>query len=71
MSGYPYLSDSDGRLTIETWHPGPCVQTGDEETITAVPPESYEPTTPVSVTFLLTSTDFSFEAQFGFRPVSE
>lgn len=66
--GEPYLTGVDGRLTITTWSPDGCLER--DLTITAVPLESYEPTTPDSVTFSLTSTDFSYEAQFGFRLAS-
>lgn len=69
MWGSPYLSGEDGRLTITTWSPGGCID-GDY-TITAVPPESYESTTPASITFSLTSADHLYEAQFGFRAFSE
>jgi hypothetical protein len=67
MWGAPYLSKADGRLTITTWSPGRC---GEQDyAITAVPPESYEPTTPASIAFSLTSVDSFYEAQFGFRAV--
>jgi hypothetical protein len=69
MWGSPYLSDADGQLTITTWSPGEC--TDRDYAITAVPPESYEPTTPASIAFSLTAADSSYGAQFGFRAVSE
>jgi hypothetical protein len=66
--GYPYLSKADGRLTITTWSPGRCSKRN--YTLTVFPPESYESTTPASVTFSLSPVDFFYEAQFGFRTVS-
>lgn len=69
MWGEPYLSDADGELTISTWSPGSCAD--QNYTITALPVESYEPTTPVSVTFSLGAGDFSYERQFGFHAVTE
>jgi hypothetical protein len=63
--GQPFVSDEDGRLSISTWSPGECIE--HDSTITAVPPESHEPTTPASVTFSITSAAGAFEAQFGFR----
>lgn len=65
--GHPYLSEADGWLRIEVWSPGGCP--AQEVTVTAVPPGSYEPTTPPSINLSLTSDDFSYEAQFGFRAV--
>jgi hypothetical protein len=64
LSKYPCSSDQEGRCRIMTWAPGEC-QSG-EYKITAVPPESYQPTTPASINLSLTSTEFSREAQFGF-----
>ncbi len=61
---YPYISDENGQCIIRTWAPGFC-NAGDYS-ITAVPPESFKPTTPNSITLSLTSADFSQEAQFGF-----
>lgn len=64
--GYPYLSNADGQLTIETLTPGRCDV--NDYTITAMPPESYEPTTPASVTF----TNPAHEVwQCGFRTASK
>ena len=68
LSEVPCLSDQDGRCTIRTWAPGECLP-GDF-TITAVPPSSYQPTTPVSITLSFTTLDFSSEVQFGFRAVA-
>jgi hypothetical protein len=67
--GRPNVSDADGRLTIRTWSPGECIE--QDYGITAVPPETYEPTTPVSVTFSSASVEPFYEAQFGFRAVSQ
>jgi hypothetical protein len=67
--GKPYLSDADGELTISTWHPGSCIE--QDYTITAVPTESYEPTTPASATFSPATGDSSYEGQFGFRAVTK
>lgn len=63
--GHPYLTEADGWLRIEAWSPGGCPE--QEVTVTAVHPESYEPTTPTSIDLSLASDDFSYEAQFGFR----
>ena len=65
LSKYPGISNEDGYFIIRTWAPGECAAR--DYTITAVPPESYEPTTPTSITFSLTPVDFSSEAQFGFH----
>jgi len=65
LSKYPGTSNEDGYCIINTWAPGECAAR--DYTITVVPPESYEPTTPTSITLSLTSVDFSREAQFGFR----
>jgi hypothetical protein len=62
----PDSSKGDGWLSILIWSPGDCIE--QEYTITVVPPESYEPTTPTTVTF---SDSLPFEAQFGFRAVSK
>ena len=59
-------SKGDGWFSILIWSPGDC--TGQEYTITVVPPGSYEATTPTAVTF---SDSLPFEAQFGFRAVSK
>jgi len=67
--GKPYLSEANGQLTISTWNPGRCIE--QDYTITAIPLETYEPTTPASTTFSLATGDFSYEAQFGFRAVSK
>jgi hypothetical protein len=69
MWGDPYLSDADGDLTIRTWSPGSCVE--QDYTITALPTESYEPTTPASVTFSLATGDSLYEGLFGFRAVTK
>ncbi len=66
--GHPYLSQADGWLTMEAWSPGRCPER--EITITAVPPEAYEPTTPTSISLSLSPVDSSYEARFGFRAVS-
>jgi hypothetical protein len=63
--GHPYLTEADGWLRIEAWSPGGCPE--QEVTVTAVHPESYEPTTPTSIDLSLASDDFSYDAQFGFR----
>jgi hypothetical protein len=63
------FSKADGRLNISVYHPGPCYR--ETYTITAVPPESYTPTTPVYVIFILNQNGLVFKAQFGFRPVSK
>ena len=63
------LSNADGRLDIEVYHPGKCfVET---YTIIAFTPDSFEPTTPASVTFSLNSDETFYEVQFGFRAVSK
>jgi hypothetical protein len=62
------LSKADGFLEISVYHSGGCFR--ETYTITAEPPDSYKPTTPLSVTFTLNSNESVFEAQFGFRPVS-
>ena len=63
------LSKADGRLDIEVYHPGECfVET---YTIIAYPPDSYKPTTPITVTFSLNFDETIYEAQFGFRAVSK
>jgi len=67
--GDPFLSGADGRLAISTWSPGECFE--QDCTLSAVPPEAYEPTTPISLTLSLTPAGSVYEAQFGFRPVSE
>lgn len=64
LTEYPCSSDQEGHCMIMTWSPGEC-QSSDYK-VTAVPPESYKPTTPASINLSLTSTDFSREAQFGF-----
>ena len=69
LSKYPCISDDDGQCIISTWAPGECA--AGNYTITAVPQESYEPTTPTSITLSLTPVDFSREAQFGFRALSK
>jgi hypothetical protein len=60
----PDSSKGKGWFTISIWSPGACIK--QEYTITAIPPESYEPTTPITVTF---SDSLPFEAQFGFHAV--
>lgn len=63
------LSNADGRLDIEVYHPGKCfVET---YTIIAFTPDSYEPTTLSSVTFSLNSDETVYEVHFGFRAVSK
>jgi hypothetical protein len=59
-------SKGDGWFSILIWSPGDCIE--QEYTITVVPPESYEATTPTAVTF---SDSLPFEAQFGFRAASK
>lgn len=65
--GEPHLSEADGRLSITTWSPGRCTE--QDYAITAIPPESYELTTPGSITFTLSPSDSFYAAQFGFRVV--
>ena len=60
------FSKGEGWFSISTWSPGECIE--QEYTVTAVPPESYQASTPTVVTF---SDNLPYEAQFGFRPVSE
>jgi hypothetical protein len=69
VTGSPGFSKTDGKLDIQVWTPGKC----DKETytITANPPESYTPTTPISITFSLNSDESVYKAQFGFRVVSK
>jgi hypothetical protein len=67
--GAPWLTDADGRLSIQAWAPGDCIE--HDATITATPPEAYAPTTPPSVTLPITLATSLHEAQFGFRAVSE
>ena len=67
--GDPFLSGADGKLSIRTWAPGTCIE--QDYGITAVPPDSYEPTTAASITFALAPGDFHYEAQFGFRAETE
>jgi len=62
----PDSNKGDGWYSILIWSPGDCIE--QEYTITAVPPESYEATTPSVVTF---SNPLPFEAQFGFRAISK
>ncbi len=66
--GEPCLSDADGELIIRIWYPGGCTER--DYTITAVPPDSYEFTTPSSLAVSLGPGDFTWQAQFGFRPPS-
>jgi hypothetical protein len=61
----PSSSTGDGWFSILIWSPGNCIE--QEYTLSAVPPESYEPTTPTVVTF---SDSLHLEAQFGFRAIS-
>jgi hypothetical protein len=63
------LSKTDGRLDIEVYHPGKCF--AETYTLTAYPPDSYEPTTPASLTFSLNPDETFYEVQFGFRAVSK
>ena len=67
-ANYP-LSDVDGLLDIDIWAPGVCSEKN--YTISATPPEFYESTTPNPISFSLPTTEFEYEAQFGFRSVSE
>ena len=60
----PYLSDEDGKYVIMTGAPGFCQDA--DYTIKALPPESFEPTTPDTITFSLPAREFSREMQFGF-----
>ena len=62
----PDPSKGDGWFSILIWSPGNCIE--QKYTISAVPPESYEPTTPTVVTF---SDPLHLEAQFGFQAVSK
>jgi hypothetical protein len=62
----PDSSKGDGWFSILIWSPGDCIE--QEYTITAVPPESYDATTPTVVIF---SNSLPFEVQFGFRAVSK
>jgi len=62
----PDPSKGDGWFSILIWSPGNCIE--QEYTISAVPPESYEPTTPTVFTF---SDSIPLEAQFGFQAVSK
>ena len=64
LSDYPCISNEDGKCTIRTWTSGECEPRAYK--VTAIPPDSYQPTTPASITISLTSIDFSREAQFGF-----
>ena len=60
----PSPSQGDGWFSILIWSPGNCIK--QEYKLSAVPPKSYEPTTPVVVTF---SDSLPLEAQFGFRAI--
>lgn len=62
----PSPSHGDGWFSILIWSPGNCIE--QEYTISAVPPASYEPTTPAVVTF---SDSLPLEAQFGFRAIAK
>ena len=62
----PDSGKGDGWFSILIWMPGHCIE--QEYVITAVPPISYEATTPSVVTF---SGAEPFEAQFGFRVISK
>ena len=62
----PDPGKGDGWFSILIWMPGDCIK--QEYMITAVPPVSYEATTPSVVTF---SGSKPFEAQFGFRAISK
>jgi len=64
LTKYPCISNEEGQCTMMIWSPGMC--SASDYTITMIPPETYKPTTPDSVTIHLTSQDFSAEAQFGF-----
>jgi len=55
----------EGWYSIQIWSPGECIE--QDYTVTAIPPESFEATTPSSITF---SGSLPYEAQFGFRAVS-
>jgi hypothetical protein len=67
--GYPYLSKADGWVNLETWSPGGCPVRN--FTIIADPPESYDPTTPASITISLAAGKSPFEVRFGFRAVTQ
>ena len=62
----PSPGNGEGWFSILVWSPGNCM--AQEYTISAVPPEAYEPTTPSTVTF---ADSLDLEAQFGFRAVSK
>jgi hypothetical protein len=62
--GYPFLTKADGWVTLTTWSPGGCP--AKDFSINAFPPESYEPTTPTSITVSLATGQSPFEARFGF-----
>lgn len=62
----PDPSNGEGWFSILIWSPGDCIE--QEYTLSAIPPESYEPTTPTVVTF---SDPSHFKAQFGFQAVSK
>jgi hypothetical protein len=66
--GYPPITNAQGLFDWIIWHPGGG--TDDETyTITAQPPESYQPTTPPVVTFSIKTNEIKYELQFGFCPV--
>jgi len=69
LSKYPCISNQDGQCTIRIWSPGMC--TASDYKITAVPPESYIPQTPTTITCSFTPVEFTCEAQFGFRETTE
>jgi hypothetical protein len=68
LSEIPCTSDQVGRCSISTWAPGECL--GGDFTITALPPDAYQPTTPSPLTISLVSTEFSGKAHFGFHTLA-
>ena len=62
----PDPSKGVGWFSILIWSPGNCIK--QEYTISAVPPESYKPTTPTVVTL---PDSLPLEARFGFQAVSK
>lgn len=67
--GDPFVSGADGWLEISAWAPGNCPE--QDIPVTVVPPESYELTTPASLTLSLTRGESAYAVQFGFRKVSQ
>jgi hypothetical protein len=64
-SKYPGVSDENGLCTLLIYYPGFCAAA--EYEITAIPPESYQPTTPNSLSLYLNIDEFSKNAAFGFQ----